>query len=83
MKECGAKWKTLDADTKAPFQELADKDKERYDAEMEDYEPEGGHGKTAKKRKTKVLVHFLSFYTFHLGSQRSKTTTDCFLSLCW
>ena len=66
MRECGAKWKTLDADTKAPFQQLADQDKQRYDAEMEDYEPEGGHVKTAKKRKTKVLVYFLSCLVYTL-----------------
>jgi len=49
MKECGAKWKTLNDDDKAPFVEKATADASRYASEMEHYVPEHG----AKKRKIK------------------------------
>ena len=58
MKECGAKWKTLDQEAKVPFEKKAKQDKKRYEAEMEDYEPEGTP--KGKKRKVKVSI-ILSF----------------------
>ena len=56
MRECGAKWKTLDADTKKPFETKAAADAKRWQEEMADYVPEGGSG---KKRKVKVIYNLL------------------------
>jgi hypothetical protein len=39
VKEGGRQWKLLDADEKAPFEERATIEKERYDSEMETYQP--------------------------------------------
>ena len=55
MKECGAKWKTLDESEKEPFNKKAKTDAERYANEMEGYTPENGGG---KKRKVKVSLFF-------------------------
>jgi len=52
MKECGAKWKTLDEDAKEPFAVKAAADARRYEAEMNDYVPEAGE-RGGKKRKVK------------------------------
>lgn len=52
MKGCGAKWRDMDTNDKAPYQKKADRDRERYEAEMEDYVPAPGEGKKGKKRKT-------------------------------
>jgi len=52
MKECGAKWKTLDEEAKEPFAVKAAADARRYEAEMVDYVPEAGE-RGAKKRKVK------------------------------
>lgn len=37
MKEAAARWKTLSAQQKEPFEEMAKKDKERYNQEMLKY----------------------------------------------
>jgi len=37
MKEAGIRWKKLSAQQKEPFEELAKKDKERYNQEMVTY----------------------------------------------
>lgn len=41
-KEIGAKWKLLTAEEKIPFDEIAKKDKLRYEAEMKIYKQKGG-----------------------------------------
>jgi len=56
MKECGAKWRELEASDKTPFEKKAKKDAVRYAREMDDYEPEDGSNKTKKRKK--VLTQF-------------------------
>lgn len=36
-KACGEKWKSMDSDEKAPYEEKAKKDKERHKKEMAEY----------------------------------------------
>ena len=50
-KECSAKWKTIAPKDKKMFEDMAKKDKVRYDREMKSYVPTGDDGK--RKRKTK------------------------------
>ena len=77
MKECGAKWKTLDEDAKEPFAVKAAADAKRYEAEMVDYVPEAGE-RGGKKRKVKVNVSLINWeLTFNTeGSKRPKKTPD-------
>lgn len=51
MKGCGEKWRALEEDEKMPFQEKAAEDAERWNREMQDYEPEEENGQKKKKRK--------------------------------
>lgn len=41
-KEIGARWKTLSAEEKVPYDEMAKKDKLRYEEEMKEYKKKGG-----------------------------------------
>ncbi len=58
-KKCALNWKDMDADDKADFTELAQKDKERFDSEMAAYVPSEGYddkgklGGNGKKKRTK------------------------------
>jgi len=55
-KLCGAKWKDLNDDEKAPFHKLAEKDRKRYEKEMEDYNPPSdsdSEDERPKKKKKK------------------------------
>ena len=56
--ECSASWREMDDDDKKEFQELAKKDKKRYQKEMESYVPAGDvddkpKGKRKGKKKDK------------------------------
>jgi len=86
MKECGAKWKTLDEETKQPFVEKAAIDAERWQEEMADYEPEGGErvARGGKKRKTKdpnapkrPLTAFFLYAADHRAKVREELGEGC------
>jgi high mobility group protein B1 len=48
-KELGNRWAHLENDKKAPFNEIAEKDKKRYLSEMQNYEAPEGTSKPVKK----------------------------------
>ena len=50
---CSEKWKCLDDAKKAPFYELAEADKRRYDQEMANYNPTEDEETPKKSRKRK------------------------------
>lgn len=49
----GERWKALSSDEKAPYEEMARADKERYKAQMKDYTPPSGDEEESKQ-KTKA-----------------------------
>ncbi|CAH0560218.1 unnamed protein product [Brassicogethes aeneus] len=50
-KKCAERWKTMVDNEKKRFQEMAEGDKKRYDAEMQNYIPPKGEKVKGKKRK--------------------------------
>jgi hypothetical protein len=50
-KKCGEKWKAMNAKEKKRFEDMAAKDKTRYDKEMANYTPAEGAGKRKRKEK--------------------------------
>ena len=53
-KECAGDWKELDDTKREKFQELAEKDRERYEREMADYTPPDHcehHGRRRRKKQ--------------------------------
>lgn len=50
-KKCAAKWKSMGGKEKKRFEDMAAKDKDRYEAEMETYTPPPGTNKRKKKQK--------------------------------
>jgi uncharacterized short protein YbdD (DUF466 family) len=50
-KKCSEKWKAMSAKEKHRFEEMAEKDKGRYDKEMQNFESSGGKGGRGGKRK--------------------------------
>jgi len=51
-KEIASRWKAVDAATKKRVEKLAEKDKERYVKEMENYTPPDGESSAAAKKKS-------------------------------
>nr|CAI5825082.1 unnamed protein product [Callosobruchus analis] len=50
-KKCAERWKTMSDKEKKRFHEMAETDKKRYDAEMQNYTPPKGEKQRGKKRK--------------------------------
>ncbi|PAA65504.1 hypothetical protein BOX15_Mlig020067g1, partial [Macrostomum lignano] len=51
-KKCAEKWKTMNAKEKKRFEDMAARDKERFNREMKSYVPaDGGKGRKRKKQK--------------------------------
>jgi formiminotetrahydrofolate cyclodeaminase len=50
-KKCSEKWKQMTAKEKRRFEEMAEKDKARYNREMENYDPPAGEGGRKRKRQ--------------------------------
>ncbi|KAL1506021.1 hypothetical protein ABEB36_005458 [Hypothenemus hampei] len=50
-KKCAERWKTMSDKEKKRFHEMAEKDKMRYDIEMQNYTPPKGEKQRGKKRK--------------------------------
>jgi len=77
-KKCAEKWKSMTSKEKKRFDEMAEKDKTRYQLEMEDYEPPPKEEQTAtsgKKRKKKTKdpnapKRALSGFFLFCGEQR-------------
>jgi len=82
MRECGAKWKTLDADTKKPFETKAAADAKRWQEEMADYEPPVGSGKKRKQAKDpnapkRPLTAFFLYAADHRAKVREELGEGC------
>lgn len=66
MRAVGKKWKTLSEEDKKPYDEMADRDKERYERQMSEYEKEGryyddhGNAVVMEKRGTKKKAEPMS-----------------------
>jgi len=76
-RKCSEKWKAMVAKEKKRFEDMADKDKQRYDLEMKSYEPESGAkgAKGGKRKKTKdpnAPKRALSGFFFFCGEERGK-----------
>jgi hypothetical protein len=78
-KKCGEKWKAMNAKEKKRFEDLAAKDKARYEKEMENYTPADGAtgGKRKKKEKDpnapkRALSAFFCFCAEERPKVRSK-----------
>ncbi|XP_014674718.1 PREDICTED: high mobility group protein DSP1-like [Priapulus caudatus] len=52
-KKCSERWKTMSDLEKQRFQDMAGRDKERYETEMSAYNPQDGSGGRKRKRKQK------------------------------
>lgn len=52
-KKCAEKWKTMNPKEKKRFEDMASRDKERYNREMDDYVPADGGRKGKKRKKAK------------------------------
>ncbi|XP_071645082.1 uncharacterized protein [Temnothorax longispinosus] len=50
-KNCGKRWKTMSDIEKKRFHEMAEKDKKRYDTEMQNYTPPKGKNKDIEKKR--------------------------------
>lgn len=50
-RQCADRWKTMTDDEKHRFQALSDKDKARYDTEMQDYTPPPGSGRRTRRAR--------------------------------
>ncbi|PAA54321.1 hypothetical protein BOX15_Mlig030660g2 [Macrostomum lignano] len=70
-KKCAEKWKTMNPKEKKRFEDMASRDKERYNREMDDYVPaDGSKGKKRKKPKDpnmpkRALTAFFLFSDEH------------------
>lgn len=73
-RKCSEKWKSMVAKDKKRFEEMAEKDKIRYDNDMKNYKPEKG-GKGGKRKKTKdpnAPKRALSGFFFFCHEERPK-----------
>lgn len=52
-KKCSEKWKAMSAKEKHRFEEMAEKDKGRYDREMANFDKSGAGGKGGKRKRPK------------------------------
>lgn len=52
-KNCGSKWKELDDEAKTPFVKQSEKDRKRYEREMEDYNPPSDSDSEEERPKKK------------------------------
>jgi high mobility group protein B1 len=50
-KKCGERWKLMNDTEKKRFAAMAEKDKQRYDREMQNYTPPAGEGGRKRKKK--------------------------------
>lgn len=53
-KVCGAKWKDMDEDDKAPYVKLSEKDRKRHEKEMEHYNPPSDSDSDDERPKKKT-----------------------------
>ena len=56
LKLLGESWKALSAEEKQPYEDMAAKDKVRYQTEMADYKPDSADEPTTKKAKTTIDI---------------------------
>ncbi|XP_014211147.1 high mobility group protein DSP1 [Copidosoma floridanum] len=54
-KKCAARWKTMNDKEKKRFHEMAEKDKKRYDTEMQSYIPPKGEKVTGRGKKRRQM----------------------------
>ena len=67
------KFKELDAEQRSKYEKLADKDKLRYDKEMENYTPQPDDEKSGKKKKDpNAPKKPLSAYNYFCAANRGK-----------
>ncbi|VDL48562.1 unnamed protein product [Hymenolepis diminuta] len=83
-KECSAKWKvgdlfkfraffqTLSAKEKKKFEDLAAKDKERYQKDMKNYKPPAGEDKKKKKKDPNAPKKPMSAFFLFCQDERAK-----------
>lgn len=72
-KKCAAKWKVLNAKDRKKFDDMAAKDKIRYDREMANYVPSGdAKGKRKNKKDPNAPKRPLSAFFFFCNDERPK-----------
>ncbi|OWF51163.1 High mobility group-T protein [Mizuhopecten yessoensis] len=76
-KKCAEKWKTMSAQEKMRFEDMAQKDKVRYDGQMRSYVPPKGEKKSRKRTKDpnapkRSLSAFFFFCADERGNVKAK-----------
>ncbi|XP_069129064.1 high mobility group protein B1-like [Argopecten irradians] len=72
-KKCAEKWKTMSAQEKMRFEDMAQKDKARYDLQMRTYVPPKGEKKSRKRTKDpNAPKRSLSAFFFFCADERGK-----------
>ncbi|XP_024893529.1 high mobility group protein DSP1-like [Temnothorax curvispinosus] len=76
-KNCGKRWKTMSDIEKKRFHEMAEKDKKRYDTEMQNYTPPKGENKGRGKKRKHIKDHnapkrSLSAFFWFCNDERGK-----------
>jgi hypothetical protein len=76
-KKLGEMWREMDDEDKEEFQEKVKKDKERFENEMEEYEPKDGFRCPKKSpKKDKSPKRARSAYIFFCGDKRVEVTEE-------
>lgn len=77
-RQCADRWKTMSEKEKQRFHDLAGKDKERYDIEMQGYVPPPGSGRRAKRARGRKMKdpnkpkRALSAFFYYANEERPK-----------
>jgi uncharacterized short protein YbdD (DUF466 family) len=72
-KKCSEKWKAMSGKEKHRFEEMAEKDKGRYDKEMQSFEKSGGKvGKGKRKKDPNAPKRSLSAFFCFCNDERQK-----------
>ncbi|XP_018364413.1 PREDICTED: high mobility group protein DSP1 isoform X1 [Trachymyrmex cornetzi] len=76
-KKCAMRWKTMSDIEKKRFHEMAEKDKKRYDTEMQNYTPPKGENKGRGKKRKHIKDHnapkrSLSAFFWFCNDERGK-----------
>jgi len=74
-RKCAEKWKAMVGKEKKRFEDMAEKDKQRYELEMKTYQPGKGGAKAGKRKRTKdpnAPKRSLSGFFFFCHDERSK-----------
>jgi hypothetical protein len=76
MKDMGKKWSSLTHDQKDLFVQAADHDKKRYEGEMQEFQVNGGTGKSIQDYDAQRPKKWLSAYMIFVRETRPKIVKE-------